>query len=204
VGSLQVDVLLTEKRKRWLMVAWLLGLLALAVPSGADRSIQHIRTLGPLRAELLNRSQLPERARRLSESVARKKNEVSHLEDLLVPADELPGFKQMIARMVRTRNCHLRSMRPGSITRRPLDERLGRATLATAKASQAQMWEVEEQQSILSVEGGFSDLLKFISDLSKQTRLLEMASLDLHPVPHDPSRLILDLHITTFDLLRQG
>jgi hypothetical protein len=204
MGNLHVDALLTGKRKRWLMIAWVLGLVGVIVPSGADRSIQHIRTLGSLRAELINRSKLPERARQLGESVARKRDEVSHLENLLVSADELPAFKQMISRMVRTTDCHLRSMRPGSITRRPLDEILGRTAVAAAKAPQAEAWEVEEQQSIISVEGSFSDVLKFISNLFAQPMLLEMASLDLHPVPQDPTRLILDLNIRTFDLLRQG
>jgi len=204
MGDLNVEALLAGRRKRWLCLVWVLGLSAVFVLPGVDHSIQQFQTLGKLRAELVSRAELPDRARQLSESVARRKDEVSHLEDLLVTAGRLPAFKQTITRLVRAKNCHLRSIRPGSVTRRPLNDMLGKTAVSAGKAPKADAWEVEEQLSMISVEGSFADLMRFISVLNDEPQLLELASLDLHPLPNNPKRIILDLNIKTFDLLRNS
>jgi len=64
------------------------------------------------------------------------------------------------------------------------------------------MWEVEEKVSMISVQGTFAELVEFLSTLDNDARLLGLDALDLHLPTVGTKRLILDLNITTFDLLR--
>ncbi|MCH8147594.1 MAG: hypothetical protein IH987_06300 [Planctomycetes bacterium] len=55
---------------------------------------------------------------------------------------------------------------------------------------------------MISVQGTFAELVEFLSFLDNDSRLLDLDFLDLHLPPVGTEKLILDLHITTFDLLR--
>lgn len=197
-----LETLLTGRGRRWFGIAWGLVLTAVAVLPGVDLSIERYHELGKLRAELGSRAALPDRARKLAERVAQLHRETADLEATLVSADALSSFKQDVTRMARAAKCRLLSIRPGSASRRPLDEVLGGPGGGTKRPAKKPEWEVEEQISLVSIQGSFANLVEFLSRLDNDIRLLQLASLDLHPPPNRSDELILDLHIKTFNLFR--
>lgn len=198
----KIEVLLTGRRRLWLAVVWVLLLSAVAVLPGIDSSIQQYRTLGDLRARLTSRSELPDRARKLRDRVAKKQQDIGDLEATLVPNASISIYKQDLAKMARKANCRLRSARPGPVHRRPLDEFLGKAPAGARQKARKPIWEVEEHVAMISVQGTFTELTEFLSSLDNYSRLLGLDFLDLHLPPVGTEKLILDLHISTFDLLR--
>ena len=195
--------LLTRKRKRWVWVAWGLLLLGMLVLPDVDRSIADYRELGELRVKLAARAELPDRARMLAERVAEIEEETADLEAALVPPDALPTFKQDLTRMARSARCRLRSIRPGRVTQRPLDEVLSRADNDAKSPTRNAEWEVEEQISSLAVQGSFGNLLAFLSALENDVRIVQFSALHLHPSPDTTEELLLDLHVKTFNLVRK-
>ena len=202
MGESKIEALLTGRRRLWLAIVWVLLLSAVAVLPGVDSSIQQYRRLGQLRAKLASRSELPDRARKLSERVAKKQQDIGDLEATLVPKAKISTYKQDLTLMARKANCRLRSIRPGPVHRRPLDEVLGKTPAGAKQPARKPLWEVEEQVSMISVQGTFAELVEFLSSLDNDLRLLGLDFLDLHLPPVGTERLILDLNITTFDLLR--
>ena len=198
----KIEALLTGRRRRWLAIVWVLLLSAVALLPGVDSSIQQYRTLGELRTKLASRSELPDRARKLRERVAKKQEDIGDLEATLVPKTRISIYKQDLTRMARKANCRLRSARPGPVHRRPLDEVLGKTPAGARQKAGKPMWEVEERVSIISVQGSFAELTEFLSSLDNDSRLLGLDFFDLHLPPVGTEKLILDLSISTFDLLR--
>ncbi len=198
----KIEALLTGRRRLWLAIVWVLLLSAVAVLPGVDSSIQQYRTLGELRAKLASRNELPDRARNLRERVAIKQQDIGDLESTLVPKARISIYKQDLTLMAREANCRLLSARPGSVDRRPLDEVLGKTPAGARRKAGKPMWEVEEHTSMISIQGTFAEPTEFLSSLDNDSRLLGLGFLDLHLPAGGTERLILDLHILTFDLLR--
>ena len=123
---------------------------------------------------------------------------------LPVPADALSSFKQDITRMVRDANCQLRSVRPGPAGRRPLEEVLSGTPGESAKqATKKPVWEVEEQITLVSIQGTFAHLTQFVSLLDSDVRIVQLTSLVLHAAPDTGEEVVLNLNIKTFDLYRK-
>lgn len=198
----KIDALLTGKRRLWLAIVWVLLLSAVAVLPGIDSSIQQSRILGELRAKLASRNELPDRARKLRERVAQEKTNIGDLEATLVPETRISVYKKDLAQMARKANCRFRSARSGPVRRRPLDGVLGKTPAGARQRAGKPMWEVEEHVSMISVQGTFAELTEFLSFLDNDSRLLGLDFLDLHLPPSGTEKLILELNITTFDLLR--
>ena len=97
--------------------------------------------------------------------------------------------------------CQLRAIRPGPVTRRPLDEVLSGKASNPKRRTRNPVWEVEEQISSVSIQGSFGDLLEFLTALDNDARILLIDSLQLHPLPDTTEGLVLDLHVKTIDLL---
>lgn len=202
MGESTVATLLTGKRKRWVGVAWALLLVGATVLPDVDRSIARYSELGTLRVKLASRAELPERARMLAERVARMEEEMADLETALVPAEALSTFRQDVTRLARRAGCRLRSIRPGPISRRSLDQVLGRANNDAKGSTKKPEWEVEEQVSSVSIQGSFGNLLGFLSALETEARILELSALQLHAPPDASEELVLELGIKTYDLHR--
>jgi|GEM_PF-2464270 len=202
MGESRIETLLTGKRRRWLAIVWVLLLSAVTALPGVDASIQQYRSLGQLRAKLASRNELPDRARKLSDRVAAKKQDMSHLAKTLVPKEEISAYHKDLRQMARSAKCRLSSVRPGPVRRRALDELLGKAPAKGKRNASSPMWEVEENISIISVEGTFQELMALLAALDQDSRLLSLDSLDLHLPPAGTDQLILDLSISTFDLRR--
>ena len=201
-----VDKLLVGKRKVWLGLVWgLLLACGLALPD-VDRVNTQYRELGDLQAKLASRAELPQRARLLAERVAQKEKDMADLKKPLVPPDALSTFKQDLARAARTAKCQLRSVRPGATKRRPLEEVLTGRPADAKRRTKPPQWEVEEQISLISLQGSFEDLLEFLSALDKDVRMLQLSSMQLQIVPQVSGGIVMDLQIKTFNLLgnRQG
>ena len=202
MGESKIEALLTGRRRLWLAIVWVLLLSAVTVLPGVDSSIQQYRRLGELHARLASRNELPDRARKLSDRVAKKHQDIGDLEATLVPKAKMSTYKQDLTLMARKANCRLRSIRPGPVHRRPLDEVLGKTPAGARQQAGKPMWEVEEHVSMISVQGTFAQLTEFLSSLDNDSRLLGLDFLDLHLPPVGTEKLILDLSISTFDLLR--
>lgn len=202
MGESKIEVLLTGRRRLLLAIVWVLLLSAVTVLPGIDTSIQQYRKLGELRAKLASRNALPDRARKLRDRVAQKRQDIGDLEATLVPKAKSSVYKQDLTQMARKANCRLRSARPGPVRRRPLDEVLGKTPAGGRRPAAKPMWEVEENVSMISVQGTYAELVEFLSTLDNDARLLGLDALDLHLPTVGTKRLILDLNITTFDLLR--
>jgi len=202
MGESTVATLLTGKRKRWVGIVWGLLLVGATVLPDVDRSIAQYSELGTLRVKLASRAELPERARMLAERVAQMEEEMADLEAALVPVEALSTFRQDVTRLARSAGCRLRSIRPGPISRRSLDEVLGRANNNAKGSTKKPEWEVEEQISSMSIQGSFGNLLRFLSALETEARILELSALQLHAPPDANEELVLELGIKTFDLHR--
>ena len=202
MGESTAATLLTGKRKWWVGIAWALLLVGVAVLPDVDRSIARYSELGTLRVKLASLAELPERARMLAERVAQMEEEMADLEAALVPAEALSTFRQDVTRLARSAGCQLRSIRPGPISRRSLDELMGRANNSAKGSAKKPEWEVEEQVSSMSIQGSFGSLLGFLSTLETEARILELSALQLHPPPGASEELVLELGIKTFDLHR--
>ena len=200
MGESAMVTLLTGKRKRWACIGWGLFLTGVLVLPDVDRSLGLYRELGELRVKLASRAELPERARTLDQRVQTLRKDMTELEAALVPAAALSAFKQDLTRMARGAGCRLRAIRPGPVTRQPLEHVLGRADDSARSTPRKPEWEVEEQVSAISIEGSFGNLVKFLSSLENDARILRLASLHLHPPPETTSVLILELQVKTFDL----
>lgn len=197
----KLESLLSGKGKLWLGVIWVIVLSIVLVVPGIDTSIQQFRVLGKLRAELTARDALPERATHLEENVARVREEMKDLEAKLVPAEALMAFKQDMSGWARSAQCRIRSIRPGGVTERFLDEVLGEASGPINRKSKDGGWKVEEQISVLSIQGTFPNLVRFLSVLDQEPRSLDLTNLELRAMAEGAGQLILDVHIKTFRLL---
>ena len=200
----RIEKFLSGKRKRWAGVVWGLVLTLVLVLPYVDRSIRQYRELGELRAQNTAKAELPVRARALEERVDGIKANVEKLEAALVPSAALPAFKQSVTRMARQSQCRLRSIGPGSVSRRPLDEVLGKTPPGAKRGRKKAEWEVEERVSSISIQGTFASLTRFFEALTKDARILEPESVQIHPSTESEDALILDVSIKTFDLLRGG
>ena len=197
----KLESLLSGKGKLWLGVIWVVVLSATVVLPDIDTSIQQFRVLGELRAKLTAREGLPERTVRLEENVARVRERMKDLEAKLVPTDALMAFKQDISGWARSAQCRIRSIRPGGVAKRLLDEVLAEPSAPTNRKSKDGGWKVEEQISVVSIQGTFANLVRFLSTLDQAPTLLELTNLELHATPEGAGQLILDAHIKTFRLL---
>ena len=198
----KVEKFLSGKRKRWAAIVWGLGLTLLLVLPYVDRSIRQYRELGELRTRNASKAELPVRARILDEHVAGVKANMTELETALVPSAALPAFKQSVTRMARESQCRLRSIGPGSVSRRPLEEVLGKTPANARPRGRKPAWEVEERVSSVSIQGTFASLTRFFSALQNDDRILEPESIQIHPSTESKDALILDVSIMTVDLIR--
>lgn len=197
----KIQKFLSGKRKRWAGVVWGLGLTLLLVLPYVDRAIRQYRELGELRTRNASKAELPVRARVLRDLVAGIEANVQELETALVPSAALPAFKQSVTRMARESQCRLRSIGPGSVSRRSLDEVLGKAPPGTRRRGRKPVWEVEERVSSVSIQGSFANLTRFFAALEKDDRILEPKSIQIHPSTESTDSLILDASIKTVDLI---
>lgn len=198
----KIEKLLSGKRRRWASVIWGLVLtLVLAIPY-VDRSIRQYREFGELRLRNASKAELPVRARTLAERVDVLKTKVQKLEAALVPSAALPVFKQSVTRIARESQCRLRSIGPGAVTMRPLDEVLGK-TPPGARRRKKPAWEVEERISSVSIQGTFASLTRFFAALESDDRILEPTAIQIHPPTESNDTLILDVSIKTLDLIRR-
>jgi Tfp pilus assembly protein PilO len=202
MGESTTATFLFGKRKRWLGITWGLLLVGVLALPDVDRSRRQYRELGELRVKLAARAELPDRARTLAERVASMETEMADLEAALVPPDAVSTFRQDITRMARSAGCRLRSIRPGPATRQDLEQVLSTASDKANRGTRKAEWEVEEQTSSISVQGTFANLLQFLSALEHETRVLQLASLQLHSPPDKGEELILELQVKTFNLSR--
>lgn len=198
-----MEQFLSRKRKRWFAVVWGLGLTMALVLPDVDRWIQQHDELDELRRQVALRADLPVRARKLANRVEQKKEELAVLEANLIPAASLSSFNRDVTRAVHAANCRVRSLRPGSGSRRPLAEVLGNPDAVAKQPNIKSAWQVEEQVSAISIQGAFGDLVRFVSKLDDETRVLQLASLDVYAPPETTEELVLDVHIRTLDLLEQ-
>lgn len=194
--------LLTGKGRRWLGLTWWLLLVGLLVLPDVDRSIAQYQELGELKVKLASRTDVANRARLLAQRVSRLQDQMAPLEAALVPADAISSLKQDVTQMARAAKCRLRSIRPGPVTRRPLDDVLGKTDKKAKKPVKAAAWEVEEQASSVSIQGSFENLLTFLAALDGDTRIMQLDLLHLHPPPETTDELVLDLRVKTFNLFR--
>ncbi len=199
-----IEKLLTGRRKRWIAVVWGLIVVASAVLPYVDRSIAQYRELGELRAKMASKAELPVRARALDDRVAGMKADLDALKTALVSSDDLSAFKQDVAVMARDSRCRLRSIGSGSVSSRPLAEVLGKVPPGSRGAARKSTWQVVERTSSVSIQGTFASLMKFFVALRDDERILEPASIQIHPSADSEDELILDLSIKTFDLTRKG
>lgn len=197
-----VEKFLSGKRKRWAGVVWGLGLTLLLVLPYVDRSIRQYRELGELRTRNASKAELPVRARALAERVDGIRANVEKLEAALVPSAALPAFKQSVTRIARESQCRLRSIGTGSVSRRPLDEVLGKTPPGARRGGLKPAWEVEQRVSPVSIQGTFASLTRFFAALENDDRILEPESIQIHPPTESKDALILDVSIKTFDLIR--
>ncbi|MCZ6682175.1 MAG: hypothetical protein O7B26_03265 [Planctomycetota bacterium] len=199
-----LKAILSSSRRRWISAAWGLLLMGLLVLPSVDSSIAQYRTLGELRGKLASKAALPERARTLAERVDQKQREMADLDAALVSSEALPLLKQDVTRMARDANCRLRSIRPGSKKKRSLDEVLGIADPKTKRVGKTPDWQVFEHTLSVSIQGSFSATLGFLSRLTDDVRILRCDSLNFHQ-PRDASEeIVLDLTLTTIDLVHAG
>jgi Tfp pilus assembly protein PilO len=198
----KVEKFLSGKRKRWAGVVWGLGLTLLLALPYVDRSIRQYREFGELRTRNASKAELPVRARILNERVDSIKANVQKLETALVPSAALPAFKQSVTRMARDSQCRLRSIGPGSVSRRPLDEVLGKTPPGARRGGRKPAWEVEERVSSISIQGTFANLTRFFAALEDDDRILEPESIQIHPSTESKDALILNVSIKTLDLIR--
>ncbi len=197
-----VEKFLSGNRKRWVAVVWGLVLTLLLVLPYVDRSIRQYRELGELRTRNASKAELPVRARTLAERVDGIKANMEKLEGALVPSTALPAFKQNVTRLARESQCRLRSIGPGSVSRRPLDEALGKTPPGARRGGMKPAWEVDERVSSVSIQGTFASLTRFLAALKDDDRILEPESIQIHPSNESKDALILDVSIRTFDLIR--
>lgn len=198
----KIEKFLSGRRKRWVGVVWGLVLSLVLVLPYVDRSIRQYRESGELHALNASRAELPVRARVLKESVASVKANMQELETALVPSASLAAFKQSVTRLARESQCRLRSIGPGSVSRRPLDEVLGKTPTGARRGGLKPAWEVEERVSSVSIQGTFASLTRFLQALQNDDRILEPESLQVHPSSDSKDALILDVSIKTVDLIR--
>lgn len=199
-----IEKLLTGRRKRWIAVVWGLIVVASTVLPYVDRSIAQHRELGELRAKMASQAELPLRARALADRVADMRTDLAALETALVPSANLSAFKQDVAVMARDSQCRLRSIASGSVSSRPLAELLGKIPPGSKGAARKSARQVVERASSVSIQGTFASLMKFFVALRDDERILEPASIQIHPSSDSQDELILDLSIKTFDLPRNG
>ncbi len=192
--------ILTAKRKAWIGLIWSIGLTGILVLPDVDESLRHYRELGTLRAELLSRSHIPDRARMLAERVDQARNAMADLEATLVPDTRLSTFKQDITRMINDAGCRLLSIRPGAVALRPLDDVLDSPAANPARTPKGAPWEARVQTSLISVAGSFEHHVSLMAALDAEPRILNLASLDLHASTESSEELALDLQLQTFDL----
>lgn len=197
----KVEKILSGKRKRWVSVVWGLGLTLLLVIPYVDRSIRQYRELGELRTRAASKAELPVRARAMLDLVAGIKANVQELETALVPSAALPAFKQSVTRLARESQCRLRSIGPGSVSRRALDEVLGKTPAGARRGGRKPAWEVEERVSSISIQGTFANLTRFFAAMENDDRILEPESIQIHPSTESKDALILDVSIKTLDLI---
>lgn len=197
----KVEKILSGKRKRWVSVVWGLGLTLLLVIPYVDRSIRQYRELGELRTRAASKAELPVRARVMLDLVAGIEANVQELETALVPSAALPAFKQSVTRLARESQCRLRSIGPGSVSRRALDEVLGKTPAGARRGGRKPAWEVEERVSSISIQGTFANLTRFFAALENDDRILEPESIQIHPSTESKDALILDVSIKTLDLI---
>ena len=198
----KIEKFLSPKRKRWAGVVWGLVLTLLLVLPYVDRSIRQYRELGELRTRNESKAELPVRARVLRERVDAIKANVEKLEAALVPSAAVPAFKQSVTLMARQSQCRLRSIGPGSVSRRPLDEVLGKTPPGAKRGRKKPDWEVEQRVSSVSIQGTFASLTRFLASLEDDDRILEPESIQIHPSTESKDALILDVSIKTLDLIR--
>jgi hypothetical protein len=98
----------------------------------------------------------------------------------------------------------MRSVSPGSVYHRPIEEVLGKSAAGTKRGKKSVEWEVAEQVTLVSIQGSFENLVRLMSVMDNESKLLDLAAFDLHPAPGAPDQLVLDLQIKTFDLHRKG
>ena len=197
----KVEKILSGKRKRWVSVVWGLGLTLLLVIPYVDRAIRQYRELGELRTRAASKAELPVRARVMLDVVAGIEANVQELETALVPSAALPAFKQSVTRLARESQCRLRSIGPGSVSRRPLDEVLGKTPAGARRGGRKPAWEVEERVSSISIQGTFANLTRFFAAMENDDRILEPESIQIHPSTESKDALILDVSIKTLDLI---
>jgi len=201
MGKLTLESFLTGKLKLWLSITWGLFIFGVLVLPDVDLSFAQYREIKELRAQLTRRVGLVDHTRTLDNRVTLKQKDLANLEVVLVPAAELSEFKQDIAMMARNTGCRLRTIRPSAASRRSFDEVLGRGSNGPKRQTKTPEWEVEEQSLEVSVLGSFENIVDFVSTLDKGIRILQLASLRLHPQAGKSEQLVLELRITTFDLL---
>lgn len=199
-----IEALLIGRRKRWIGIIWGLLLVGLLVLPDVDSSISRYRELGEIRLQLALRADLPERARMLADRVVAKKAELGGVETALVPAGAISMFRQDVTQMVQQADCRLRSILPGSVARQPLDVVLGKVEKDARRSNKKPTWEVEGQTSSVSVQGSFANLVKFLSALDSDGRILHFDLLHVHAPPGSTEDLVLDMQIKTFNLFRSG
>lgn len=200
-GSI-VDKLLSGRKKRWSSVVWILLIVGIFVLPTVDMALQQYQEMGKLRAKMASRAELPNRTRMLADRVAQMQADMTGLEAALVPPESQSAFKQAVARTAREANCRIRSVRPGPMVIRPLEELISGSDAATGRPTKVADWLVEEQAASVSIQGTFADLVAFVETLDKEVRIVQIATLHLHPPPETNEELILDLNIKTFNLFR--
>jgi len=192
--------ILRGKRRAWLGLIWAIGLTCVLVLPDVDESLRDYRELGVLRAELVERSHLPDRSRMLAERVDQSRAAMTGMEAALVSETKLSTFKQHITNMVNDAGCHLLSIRPGAVAVLPLDNVLDSDGSGPSKSPQESSWEARVQTSLISVAGSFTHHAALMSALDREPRILNLASLDLHRSTESAETLALDLQIQTFNL----
>jgi Tfp pilus assembly protein PilO len=200
MGNSALGSLLAGKQRRWVGIGWGLLLAGVLVLPGVDRGVTQYRILGEVRAKLTEKAKLPERARLLAERAAQMEEDMVGLEAALVPTEALPTLQQEITRMSRDLKCRLRSIRPGSRTKRALEETLGTAGARGDRRLKAADWHVDEQTLSVSIEGSYRDAIRFLTSLDNNARLLQYESIQLYRQPDTESEVVLDLTLKTFNL----
>lgn len=193
---------LNPRTRRWVGISWGLLILALAVLPSIDVTLAQYKELGTLKAELATKSDLPQRTRRLADQVLQIQEEMEVLESVLVTDQSISLFKQDITRMANISKCRVLSIRPGPVIRKSLKETLNPETTKSKKTKKKAAWEVEGSISSVMLEGAYNDIMNFLTLLENDHRILTIESLSMHPSEDTDDKLILEMNIKTYDLLR--
>lgn len=193
---------LNPRTRRWVGISWGLLILALAVLPSIDVTLAQYKELGTLKAELATKSDLPQRTRRLADQVLQIQEEMEVFESVLVTDQSISLFKQDITRMANMSKCRVLSIRPGPVIRKSLNETLNPETTKSKKTKKKAAWEVEGSISSVMLEGAYNDIMNFLTLLENDHRILTIESLSMHPSENTDDKLIIEMNIKTYDLLR--